>query len=110
MEDILEEIVGEIWDESDEKNEPYIKLKNGNYIVNGNMNLEDFCDLFDIDYEKINTEYVTIGGYCIELLDDNFAKVNDEIKFKNLDMKILAVDEHNTVLKIKIKVNKNEDN
>lgn len=109
MEDILEEIVGEIWDESDEKNEPYIKLKNGNYIVNGNMNLEDFCDLFDIDYEEINTEYVTIGGYCIELLDDNFAKVNDEIKFKNLDMKILAVDENNTVLKIKIKVNKNED-
>ena len=109
MEDILEEIVGEIWDESDEKDEPYIKLKNGNYIVNGNMNLEDFCDLFDIDYEEINTEYVTIGGYCIELLDDNFAKVNDEIKFKNLDMKILAVDEHNTVLKIKIKVNKNED-
>ena len=42
MEDILEEIVGEIWDESDEKNEPYIKLKNGNYIVNGNMNLEDW--------------------------------------------------------------------
>lgn len=73
------------------------------------MNLEDFCDLLDIDYEEINTEYVSIGGYCIELLDDNFAKVNDEIKFKNLDMKILAVDEHNTVLKIKIKVNKNED-
>lgn len=109
MEDILEEIVGEIWDESDDKNEPYIKLKNGNYIVSGNMNLEDFFELFDINHGDIDTEYVTIGGYCIELLNDKFAKVNDEIKFKNLDMKIIAADSHNTVLKLLVKVGKREE-
>lgn len=109
MEDILEEIVGEIRDESDDRNEPFVKLKNGDYIVDGNMNLEDFCDLFDIDFNEIETDYVTIGGYCIELLDDKFAKINDQIKFNNLDLKILAVDNNNTVEKIKIKVIKKED-
>ena len=109
MEDILEEIVGEIWDESDERNEPFVKLKNGDYIVDGNMNLEDFLDLFDYNIEDIDTEYVTIGGYCIELLDDKFAKVGDIIEFKNLELQVLAVDEHDTVEKLKITVKPEEE-
>ena len=109
MEDILVEIVGEIWDESDERNEPFVKLKNGDYIVDGNMNLEDFLDLFDYDIEDIDTEYVTIGGYCIELLDDKFAKVNDVIEFKNLELQVLAVDEHETVEKLKVTVKPEEE-
>lgn len=109
MEDILEEIVGEIWDESDDPEEPFVKTKNGSYVVDGKMNLEDFCDLFDLDYEEIDTEYVTIGGFCIELLDDNFAKLNEVIKYKNLEMKVIAIDEKNTIEKLKIKVNEKED-
>ncbi len=109
MEDILEEIVGEIWDESDDPEEPYVKTKNGSYIVDGKMNLEDFCDLFDLDYEEIDTEYVTIGGFCIELLDDNFAKLNDVIIYKNLEMKVIAIDEKQTIEKLKIKVNEKEE-
>lgn len=106
MEDILEEIVGEIWDESDKASEPFVKTKSGAYIVDGKMNLEDFCDLFDLNFEEIDTEYVTIGGFCIELLDDNFAKLNDVIYFKNLEMKVIAIDEKSTIEKLKIKVNK----
>lgn len=102
MEDILEEIVGEIFDENDESEKVYVKNKDGSYIIDGQMNLEDFCELFDIDYEELETEYVTIGGYCIELLDDNFAKLDDEILFKNLKMKVIAIDEKNTIEKLKV--------
>lgn len=109
MEDVLEEIVGEIWDESDERNEPYVKLKNGEYIVDGNMNFEDFCDLFNIKHDEIETDYVTIGGYCIELLDDRFAKMNDVIEFKNLIMKVIAIDDKNTVDKLRITIKKEDD-
>ena len=109
MEDILEEIVGEIWDESDDPEEPFVKTRNGTYIVDGKMNLEDFCDLFDLDYEDIDTEYVTIGGFCIELLDDNFAKLNDVIIYKNLEMRVIAIDEKQTIEKLKIKILKNEE-
>lgn len=100
MEDILEELVGDIWDEKDDVEAPYIERKDGTYIVDGGFNLEDFCELFDIDFEDIDTEYVTIGGFSIELLDDKFAKVNDEFYFKNLKLKVIAVDENNTIEKL----------
>ena len=109
MEDILEEIVGEIWDESDDPSEPYVKTRSGAYIIDGKMNLEDFCDLFDLDYNGIDTEYVTIGGFCIELLNDNFAKLNEIIRYKNLEMKVIAIDEKSTIEKLKVKVLKEEN-
>lgn len=103
MEDILEEIVGDIWDENDDKEEEYSIRKDGSYIVDGQLNLEDFCDLFDLDYDEIETEYVTIGGFIIELLDDKFAKVNDVIDYKNLRIKVIAVDKNNSIEKIMVK-------
>lgn len=109
MEDILEEIVGEIWDETDDKETIYQKRKDGKYIVDGMMRLEDFCDLFEINYDELQTEYNTIAGYCIELLDNNFAKRNQIIKFGNLDMKVLAIDEKHTIEKLLITVNKNKE-
>jgi CBS domain containing-hemolysin-like protein len=100
MEDIIEELVGEIWDETDDPNEPYVERNDGGYIVDGGMNLEDFCDLFDINFDEIETEYVTIGGFIIELLDDKFANKDDTIKWLNLDMSIIALGKHHTVKKI----------
>lgn len=111
MEDILEEIVGEIWDEEDDVNEPIIKKSDNYFLVDGSTNLEDFCDYFNIDINSLDTEYVTIAGYCIELLDDRFAKKNDIIYFKNLKLKILAIDESNNIIKkILVKVKKNKEN
>ncbi len=100
LEDIIEEIVGEIWDETDDPNEPYSERSDGSYIVDGGMNLEDFCELFDLDYDSIETEYVTIGGFIIELLDDNFAKLNDVITYKNVKLTVIALGKHHTVKKI----------
>ena len=109
MEDILEEIVGEIWDESDDISSPYSKKNDGTYIVDGKMNLEDFCELFDIDYDDIETDYVTIGGFCVELLDDKFASINTIINYKNLTMKVIAIDEKHTIEKLLVKINKEEE-
>ena len=99
-EDIIEELVGEIWDETDDPNEPYVERNDGGYIIDGGMNLEDFCDLFDIDFDGIETEYVTIGGFVIELLDDKFANLHDKITWSNLEMEIIALGKHHTVKKI----------
>lgn len=104
MEDILEELVGDIWDENDEKDvEISSKRKDGSYIIDGKTKLEDFCDLFDINYDEIDTEYVTLGGFLIELLDDKFAKVGDEVTYKDISIKVLAVDENNVVEKVLVK-------
>lgn len=109
MEDILEEIVGEIWDENDVKVNPVVERKDGSYILDGSLTLEEFCDLFDIDYESINTDYLTIGGFIIELLDDKFAKINDEVDFENVHIKVIAVDENDSVERIIAYKEKKED-
>jgi len=104
MEDILEEIVGEIWDEVDNVDEPYVMTGKNKFIVDGSMNLNNFFELVGIDSDTIDTEYVTIGGYCIELLDDRFAKVGDIINFKNIRIKVLKLDNTNTIEKIEVKI------
>ena len=61
LEDILEEIVGEIWDETDDKENPIIEQKDGTYIVDGKMNLDDFFTEFNLDKEDLlSTEYCTL--------------------------------------------------
>lgn len=68
LEDILEEIVGEIRDEYDmDEEDPIQKLGEHEYLVQGTMNLEDLCDLLDLSLSS--EDYDTVGGYMIELLD-----------------------------------------
>jgi putative hemolysin len=109
MEDVLEDIVGEIWDEKDRPLNPIVERKDGSYIIDGNVTLEDFCDLFGLDFEKIDTEYLTIGGFIIELLDDKFARVNDEMDFEGVHIKVIAVDDTGTVDRIIAKKTKTEE-
>lgn len=108
-EDILEEIVGEIWDETDEDTDIITENSDGSYYIDGSMNLEDFCDMFNINFEDIDTEYVTIGGFIIELLDDSFANVNDEVEFENLNIKVIATGKHHTVKRILVTQIKKEE-
>ena len=99
MEDILEEIVGDIFDESDEIEPEYNEIGNGEYIIDGNMNIDDFFEL--IGYEgEFNTDYSTVGGFCQEILD-RFAKQGDEFDFDRFHIIVLAADEF-TVEKIKV--------
>ena len=79
MEDILEEIVGDIFDENDEIEEEYIEKGHGVYIVDGIMNLDDFFELIGYE-EEVETDYTTVGGFCQDILD-RFAKKNDEFDF-----------------------------
>ena len=111
MEDILEEIVGEIWDEKDDPEKPYQKKKDGTYIVDGSLTLEDFCDLFSIDFDRLDTEYVTIGGYFVELLDDRFAKIGDTADLDGVKIHVIALDRNGAVEKLLVtpKLEKEEE-
>ena len=101
MEDILEEIVGDIFDENDEIEEEYVEKGNGVYILDGGMNIEDAFELIGYDdYEDLETDYTTIGGFCQEILD-RFAKVGDVFEFSHYRFTILEADEF-TVEKLKI--------
>ena len=100
MEDILEEIVGEIFDETDEIEEEYIDNGNGTYIVDGSMNIEDFFKL--IEYKgEFETDYETVGGFCQEVLD-RFAVSGDKFEFAGrYECEVLNADEY-TVHKLRV--------
>ena len=106
MEDILEEIVGEIFDEDDEIEEEYIEKGHGVYIVDGNMNIDDFFELIEYD-EEVETSYTTVGGFCQDILN-RFAKKGDEFDFAHYHFKVLEADEF-TVEKLKVVDTEYED-
>ena len=100
MEDILEEIVGDIFDETDEIEEEYIDNGKGMYIVDGSMNIEDFFELIEFKGE-FETDYETVGGLCQEILD-RFAVTGDKFEFaERYECEVLNADEY-TVHKLKV--------
>ena len=100
MEDILEEIVGDIFDETDEVNEEFIDNGDGTYILDGGMNIDDCFELIGYNDENLETDYSTIGGFCQEILD-RFAKTGDEFDFDKYHFVILEATDY-TVEKLKI--------
>lgn len=73
MEDILEELVGEIWDEHDEVEEHFEKLDENAYRVDCSASLEDFMEFFDV---KLESDSISVGGWVMEQL--NHVPVRDE--------------------------------
>ncbi len=72
MEDILEELVGDIWDEHDEVIEEYNEIGERTYLVDGTVSVDDFCEKFDLS--EIESDSVSLGGWLAEKLE----KVPDE--------------------------------
>lgn len=109
LEDILEEIVGEIADELDEDDRLYQKLNTNVYIFEGKISILDFCRILDIDeepFEETRKEAESLGGFLLEQVGD-FPKINDVITFENYTFKIVNI--HKRRLE-KIKVTINEIN
>ena len=69
LEDILEEIVGDIFDESDDIELDVERKSDNVYIVDGGTNIEDFFDSIDYRPEHFESEYSTMGGWAVEMLD-----------------------------------------
>jgi len=95
LEDILEEIVGEITDESDNDEVPYIKIDDRNYVFEGKMLLNDFFKIFSIDeddFENIKGEADTIAGLILELKGE-LPRKNETFTFKGFILTIKSVDQ-----------------
>ena len=107
MEDILEELVGEMYDEMDKIKEPYTKISRNKYLVDANMNIDDFFDLCNLDTVE-DKAYNSVGGWVLDYLE-KFAKIGDKFKYKHIDVKV--VDATNfTVEKIEVTIHKKRNN
>lgn len=85
LEDIIEEIVGEITDEYESTPEKVIALKSGGYLVDASIDLQELETLLSIEFEKKHS--VSLGGFLIEQLD-RMPKNSEEIKYKDYSFKI----------------------
>ncbi len=104
LEDILEEIVGEINDEYDEEEMQYTKLAYNTYVFEGKTPLTDFVRLLDIDddfFDEIE-DADTLAGLLLELKGD-FPSIHEVLKFKNLTFEVLKK-EQRRISRVKVTV------
>ncbi|MEZ4854447.1 gliding motility-associated protein GldE [Flavobacterium sp.] len=94
LEDILEEIVGDISDEFDDEDLIYSQLDDKNYVFEGKISLKDFYRIIDIDaeiFENAKGEAETLAGFILEI-SGNFPKKNQKISFENYLFTIESLD------------------
>ena len=104
LEDIVEELVGEIWDEHDEVIEEFKKQSDGSYLISCNANLTDLYDLFSIKGER---DCTTVSGWVMEEIG-RVPEEGDHFVCENLDVTVTRVD-HRRVLEIRVVVLPQED-
>jgi putative hemolysin len=110
LEDVIEEIVGEINDEFDDDDLIYSKLDGNNYVFEGKAHLNDIYRILEIDgevFEDAKGEADTLGGLILEL-EERIPKKGEKIKFENLLFTIEAADSRK-IKRVKITIERNED-
>lgn len=109
MEDVLEQLVGEIFDEKDVVDEEFVELSEDKFEVDGDMRLEDFFDELDMDDEEdeIGDDNATIGGWAMEKIE-GYPKLGDSFDYKNLHFEITECEEMR-VLTLSVIVNENNE-
>ena len=103
LEDILEEIVGEINDEYDDDEKNFVRLNNNTYIFEGKTLLSDFYKTLNIDdevFEDIEGDADTLAGLLLEIKGE-FPKINEKIVHDNYTFQVLEMDERR-IMKVKV--------
>ena len=110
LEDIIEEIVGDISDEFDDEELFYTKIDKYNYLFDGKTNLKDFYKVLELDeedFEKFKGESETLAGFILEITG-RFLRKNEEITFSNLKFKVELLDKKR-IKQIKVTILNNID-
>ena len=105
LEDILEEIVGEINDEYDEEEKNYVRVNSNTFVFEGKTLLSDFYKILKLDdtvFEDVEGDADTIAGLMLELKGD-FPKLHEKIDFKHFSFEIVDMEERR-IAKVKVVV------
>ena len=91
MEDVLEEIVGDIWDETDVVEQDVVEREDGRYELDGDMNIDDFLELVERDDAGFETEADTISGWTLEGFG-SFPSVGESLERDGFRITVLNMD------------------
>ena len=103
LEDVLEEIVGEINDEYDEEEKYYTRLNKNTYVFEGKTSLSDFCRVLEIDddeFDDVEGDADSLAGLLLEIKGD-FPKVGERIVYSMYTFEVLAIEERR-ISKVKV--------
>lgn len=100
MEDVLEELVGEIWDETDIVENELIEVDENTYELDGDTPIGDLLELMNWNEDSFDFESETVGGWCIEMLDE-FPEPGSSFIYKNAEFRVIDTDERR-VLRVRI--------
>lgn len=106
LEDVIEEIVGDISDEFDDENLNFSQIDENNFLFEGKINLKDFYRIVDVDedvFESHKGEAETLAGFILEILG-NFPKKDQKVSFENCIFTIETVDKKR-IKQIKVTIN-----
>lgn len=102
MEDILEQLVGDIWDESDVVYTEIHTIDTDTYEVEGDMTVWDLFEHLDVDDRNFESEYTTVGGWAIEMLG-GFPQPGESFGYENLMITVKELEEQR-VAKLQVQV------
>ena len=110
LEDILEEIVGEINDEYDEEEKNYTRINANTYIFEGKTLLSDFFKILDLDdetFEEVEGDADSLAGLLLEIKGD-FPELHERIDYKNFTFEVTELDGHR-ISKIKVVIHEKSE-
>lgn len=91
MEDVLEELVGEIWDETDEVETDFTNLSQDIFDVSGDMNIDDFVEIMELTELDMDSDSTTVGGWVLEMFN-GFPEKGDSFEFNGLTVTVEEID------------------
>lgn len=92
MEDVLEELVGEIWDENDDIVNEWQQITENRFECSGDMNLSDFMDNLELDEDELDTDCATVGGWTVEMIGAMPVPF-DSFDYQNYTVMVMQVDD-----------------
>jgi putative hemolysin len=92
MEDVLEQLVGDIWDESDEVVDECVLTDENTYLVSGDMNVYELLENLEVDDRDFDSEYNTVGGWATEMLG-HIPEAEEAFAYKNLRVTVLEIED-----------------
>jgi len=101
MEDVLEQLVGEIWDENDDIVNDWQELCKDRHECSGDLNLTEFCGNLDLDDEELDTVCATVGGWATETIG-SMPVPFDSFDYDRFTMMVKEVDENHRIVRLLI--------
>ena len=91
MEDVLEYLVGDIWDETDEVEQEIVQTAEDSWELDGDLPIGDFLELVEMEEDGFDFESETVGGWVMEL-NEGYAPPGCQVRYRDLEITVLEAD------------------